>query len=44
MRRREQARTRQEDDWVCVRCKNLNYSFRNHCNRCKVQSRTNNEH
>ena len=22
-------------DWVCIRCKNLNFSFRIICNRCK---------
>ena len=21
-------------DWVCIKCKNLNFSFRNNCNRC----------
>lgn len=23
-------------DWVCMRCKNLNFSFRIICNRCKI--------
>ena len=23
-------------DWVCNRCNNLNYSFRNFCNICKL--------
>jgi hypothetical protein len=23
-------------DWVCVKCKNLNFSFRNSCNRCQL--------
>jgi hypothetical protein len=31
-------------DWVCVQCNNLNFSFRKKCNRCKVQSRENNHH
>ena len=26
-------------DWVCINCNNLNFSFRKMCNRCKVQSR-----
>lgn len=30
-------------DWVCVKCNNLNFSFRKKCNRCKVQSREDNE-
>ena len=25
-----------KNDWVCAFCKNLNYSFRTKCNRCKV--------
>ena len=23
-------------DWVCFKCKNLNFSFRNNCNRCQL--------
>lgn len=30
-------------DWVCVLCNNLNFSFRKKCNRCKTQTRTQNE-
>jgi len=22
-------------DWVCINCANLNFSFRNNCNRCQ---------
>ena len=29
-------------DWVCVMCNNLNFSFRKKCNRCKTQTRTQN--
>ena len=25
-----------EGDWVCYDCKNINFSFRNKCNRCKL--------
>jgi len=25
-----------QGDWVCTRCKNLNFSFRIMCNRCKI--------
>ena len=25
-----------EGDWSCIYCKNLNYSFRSVCNRCKI--------
>ena len=32
-----------EGDWVCVNCQNLNYSFRKKCNRCKTQSRDEND-
>lgn len=30
-------------DWVCFKCNNLNFSFRTKCNRCKVQSREDNQ-
>jgi hypothetical protein len=30
-------------DWVCIKCNNLNFSFRKKCNRCKVQSREDNQ-
>ena len=23
-------------DWICKNCKNLNFAFRNECNRCKI--------
>ncbi|CAK81756.1 unnamed protein product (macronuclear) [Paramecium tetraurelia] len=26
-------------DWICIGCKNLNYSFRKYCNRCHTFSR-----
>lgn len=29
-------------DWICVKCNNLNYSFRNKCNRCQVQTKKQN--
>ena len=25
-----------ENDWICYDCKNINFSFRNKCNRCKL--------
>ena len=25
-----------QGDWICMRCKNLNFSFRVICNRCKI--------
>ena len=27
----------QKQDWICAFCKNLNFSFRTKCNRCKVK-------
>ena len=32
-----------EGDWVCLNCNNLNFSFRKRCNRCKTQTRSQNE-
>ena len=32
-----------EGDWICFGCNNLNFSFRKKCNRCKVQTREQNE-
>lgn len=29
-------------DWVCLLCNNHNYSFRDCCNRCRVQTKTQN--
>lgn len=31
------------EDWVCMVCNNLNFSFRKKCNRCKTQTRLQNE-
>jgi len=28
-------------DWVCIKCKNLNFSFRIVCNRCKITKEEN---
>lgn len=28
--------TERQGDWICKLCKNLNFAFRNECNRCKV--------
>lgn len=30
------------EDWVCLHCNNLNYSFRKICNRCKITTREEN--
>ena len=28
--------TERQGDWICKLCKNLNFAFRNECNRCGV--------
>ena len=28
--------TERAGDWICKNCKNLNFAFRNECNRCKM--------
>ena len=35
--------TEREGDWTCVRCKNLNFSFRKFCNRCELPKNENNQ-
>lgn len=34
--------SKRQGDWVCMMCNNLNYSFRNTCNRCKNVTREEN--
>jgi len=37
-----QSQTR-DGDWVCYNCNNLNFSFRKKCNRCKTQTKGQNQ-
>ena len=32
----EKERNNKKGDWICINCRNLNYSFRAICNRCKI--------
>lgn len=32
-----------QGDWICFNCNNLNFSFRKKCNRCKTQTRQQND-
>ena len=32
-----------EGDWICVKCKNLNFAFRIQCNRCHLTKSENNK-
>ena len=31
--------TERAGDWICKNCKNLNFAFRNECNRCKMSKK-----
>ena len=31
--------TERTGDWICKNCKNLNFAFRNECNRCKMSKK-----
>ena len=31
--------TERTGDWICKYCKNLNFAFRNECNRCKMSKK-----
>ena len=30
-----------EGDWICIKCNNLNFAFRNNCNRCNLSKSDN---
>ncbi|EAS05842.1 zinc finger, Ran-binding protein (macronuclear) [Tetrahymena thermophila SB210] len=34
--------TMRAGDWICLICNNLNFSFRNECNRCRIQTKQQN--
>ena len=35
-KKKKQEFVEREGDWSCYRCKNINFSFRNICNKCKL--------
>ena len=39
---KQNAQGHRAGDWICVKCNNLNYSFRNRCNRCQIQTKKQN--
>ena len=37
------VKTIREGDWICFFCQNLNFSFRNECNRCQAYASVQNQ-
>ena len=35
-RKKKNNFVKREGDWICYKCKNLNFAFRNLCNKCKL--------
>ena len=35
---------KREGDWICYKCKNLNFSFRKVCNKCKLPKKESDKH
>ena len=35
-KKKQKTFTEREGDWICSSCKNLNFAFRQECNRCKL--------
>ena len=40
-KKKKQPFVEREGDWICVQCKNLNFAFRNNCNRCGLTKNEN---
>lgn len=40
-KRKQKPFVEREGDWICNNCKNLNFSFRVECNRCKLPKEAN---
>lgn len=35
---------KRDGDWKCIVCQNLNFAFRQECNRCQLVSKEHNDH
>ena len=40
----ETLKQKREGDWKCIVCQNINFAFREECNRCRLVSREQNAH
>ena len=36
LKKKSRPFTKRIGDWICCKCNNLNFGFRNKCNRCKI--------